>query len=179
MIAPLAQEIYDLAKGQGVCDLVRCRLKEIQSIRKVALIVIIPESISDFFKPEDFNTYPLIRVPQQFSDSRGSIVNIADGRLGDVAVIESNLNAIRANHVHKDDWHLSYLVEGEIKYYWEVDDRQDSIVIQPGQLFYTPPQVPHKMLFLKKSLFIAVAGLSRTQDNYESDTIRLDEKYFE
>jgi uncharacterized RmlC-like cupin family protein len=139
----------------------------------------IPVTISDFFKPENFETYPLIKLPQEFADSRGTIVNIADGRLGDVAVITSNSNSVRANHTHENDWHLSYLVEGEIKYFWEEDGKQNSIIIQPGQLFYTPPKVPHKMLFSKKSLFIAVAALSRTQENYENDTIRLDEKYFE
>ena len=139
----------------------------------------IPVSISDFFKPENFETYPLIQLPQEFTDSRGTIVNIADGRLGDVAVITSNSNSVRANHTHKDDWQLSYLIEGEIKYFWEENDRQNSIIIQPGQLFYTPPKVPHKMLFSKKSLFIAVAAVSRTQEHYENDTIRLDEKYFE
>ena len=140
--------------------------------------MIIPTPISDFFKPEDFETYPLILLPQEFIDSRGSIVNIADGILGDVAVIQSKTNSTRANHTHEEDWHLSYLVEGEIKYFWEEDGKQNSIMIQPGQLFYTPPKVPHKMLFLRDSLFIAVAALSRTQVNYEKDTTRLDEKYF-
>lgn len=138
----------------------------------------IPNDISNYFKFSNFSSYPIIEIPQNFIDSRGSIVNIADGKLGDVAVIKSNANSIRANHTHNEDWHLSYLVEGEIKYFWEEGDKQNSIMIQPGQLFYTPPKVPHKMLFLKDSIFIAIAALSRTQENYENDTTRLDEKYF-
>lgn len=138
----------------------------------------IPKEIDKYFQPDSFSQYPLIEIPQEFIDTRGSIANIADGALGDVAVIKSKANSIRANHTHKEDWHLSYLVEGEIKYFWEEGDKQNSIRIQPGQLFYTPPQVPHKMIFLKDSLFIAVAALSRTQENYENDTTRLDEKYF-
>ena len=138
----------------------------------------IPKEIGKYFQPDSFSHYPLIEIPQKFIDARGSIVNIADGALGDVAVITSKANSIRANHTHKEDWHLSYLVEGEIKYFWEEGDKQNSLIIRSGQLFYTPPQVAHKMLFLKDSLFIAVAALSRTQENYESDTTRLDEKYF-
>jgi uncharacterized RmlC-like cupin family protein len=138
----------------------------------------IPKELNKYFKSGSFSQYPLVKIPQEFVDARGSIVNIADGILGDVAVIKSNSNSIRANHTHKEDWHLSYLVEGEIKYFWEEGDKQNSIMIQPGQLFYTPPKVPHKMLFLKDSIFIAVAALSRTQENYENDTTRLDEKYF-
>jgi uncharacterized RmlC-like cupin family protein len=138
----------------------------------------IPVALNTYFRNGDFSSYPVIDIPQFFEDDRGSIVNIADGSLGDVAVIKSKANSIRANHTHKEDWHLSYLIEGEIKYFWEEGNKQNSIMIQPGQLFYTPPQVPHKMLFLKESLFIAVAALSRTQENYETDTTRLDEKYF-
>ena len=141
-------------------------------------MILIPAGLKKYFSDKSFSSYPLIEVPQSFSDFRGQIVNIADGNLGDVAVITSNLNAVRANHTHKEDWHLSYLVEGEIKYFWEEGDKQNSIMIQPGQLIYTPPKVPHKMLFLKDSIFIAVAALSRTQENYENDTTRLDEKYF-
>jgi uncharacterized RmlC-like cupin family protein len=140
--------------------------------------MVIPEGISQFFKPENFETYPLIHLPQEFVDSRGSIVNIADGDLGDVAVITSKPNSIRANHMHKEDWHLSYLVDGEIKYFWEEDFKQKSIIIKPGKLFYTPPKTPHKMVFLKESIFIAVAAMSRTQENYENDTTRLEDGHF-
>jgi uncharacterized RmlC-like cupin family protein len=140
--------------------------------------MVIPEGISQFFKPENFETYPLIHLPQEFIDSRGSIVNIADGDLGDVAVITSKPNSIRANHVHKEDWHLSYLVDGEIKYFWEEDFKQKSIIIKPGELFYTPPKTAHKMIFLKESIFIAVAAMSRTQENYENDTTRLEDGHF-
>jgi uncharacterized RmlC-like cupin family protein len=138
----------------------------------------IPKELTNYFIAESFLNYPLVDIPQKFLDSRGEIVNIADGELGDVAVITSKPNSIRANHTHKEDWHLSYLVEGEIKYYWENKNEQKSIIIEPGQLFYTPPQTPHKMLFLKESIFIAVAAMSRTQDNYEKDTTRLEEGYF-
>ena len=138
----------------------------------------IPEGLIHYFTEEYFKHYPIIEVPQKFIDTRGSIVNIADGTLGDVAVITSNPNSIRANHVHKEDWHLSYLVDGEIRYFWEEDLKQKSIVIKPGELFYTPPKTPHKMLFLKESIFIAVAAMSRTQENYENDTTRLEDGYF-
>ena len=139
----------------------------------------IPVSINKFFNKEHFKNYPIIQIPQDFKDNRGNIFNIADGILGDVAVITSKSNSIRANHVHNEDWHLSYLVEGEIKYFWENENHQNSIIIKPGQLFYTPPKTPHKMEFLMESVFIAVAALSRTQENYENDTTRLEDNYFD
>ena len=138
----------------------------------------IPKSLEKYFTTDTFLTYPLIKIPQQFEDNRGQIVNIADGELGDVAVITSKSNTVRANHTHKEDWHLSYLIDGEIKYFWEENATQKSIIVKPGELFYTPPKTPHKMLFLKESTFVAVAAMSRTQENYEKDTIRLDDGYF-
>ena len=138
----------------------------------------IPKELNKYFQPGSFSQYPLVEIPQKFIDTRGSIINIADGTLGDVAVITSRPNSIRANHVHKEDWHLSYLIEGKIKYFWEEDLKQKSIIIKPGELFYTPPKTPHKMLFLKESIFIAVAAMSRTQENYENDTTRLEDGYF-
>jgi uncharacterized RmlC-like cupin family protein len=111
-------------------------------------------------------------------DERGQILNIADGEIGDVAIITSFSNSTRANHIHKEDWHLSFLIDGELKYFWEHNGEQKSIIIRPGELFYTPPKTPHKMLFLKKSVFVAVAAMSRTQENYEKDTTRLDDGYF-
>jgi dTDP-4-dehydrorhamnose 3,5-epimerase-like enzyme len=138
----------------------------------------IPNALNPYFLDEHFGNYPIVDIPQFFTDDRGSIFNIADGRLGDVAVINSKANSLRANHIHKKDWHLSYLVEGEIKYFWEEDSKQKSMVIKPGELFYTPPQTPHKMLFLKESIFIAVAAMSRTQENYENDTTRLEDGHF-
>jgi uncharacterized RmlC-like cupin family protein len=138
----------------------------------------IPNALNPYFLDEHFGNYPIVDIPQFFTDDRGSIFNIADGALGDVAVITSKPNSIRANHVHKEDWHLSYLVDGEIEYFWEEDLKQKSIIIKPGELFYTPPKTPHKMLFPKESIFIAVAAMSRTQENYENDTTRLEDGHF-
>jgi quercetin dioxygenase-like cupin family protein len=142
---------------------------------------IIPEEISAYFQPQNFINYPTVSVPQEFEDSRGKILNIADGVLGDVSVINSKKGAIRANHVHKDDWHLCYLIEGEITYYWKEDIGsldQNQRRITPGEMIYTPPQTPHKLVFNEASIFITISRLSRLIDKYESDTRRLDDEYF-
>lgn len=143
--------------------------------------MMIPVSLSSMFSDIHFENYPFVAIPQVFQDSRGSILNIADGAIGDVAVIESDTDAIRANHYHDDDWHLSYLVSGSMKYQWK--DSLDSVetkevIVQAGQMIYSPSGVPHKMIFLEKSIFIAVAALSRSKENYESDTHRLAEDFF-
>ena len=141
----------------------------------------IPNSLSSIFTAKHFADYPKVLVPQNFVDDRGSIKNIADGKFGDVAVITSKANSIRANHVHDHDWHLSYLVSGSMKYYWRTElntKNSESIVVNAGEMIYTPPKVPHKMVFSEDSIFIAISGLSRVQENYEADTKKLLDDYF-
>ena len=142
----------------------------------------IPKELSKIFTEDHFKNYPKVLVPQNFEDERGIIKNIADGKLGDVAVITSKANSVRANHVHDNDWHLSYIVSGSMKYFWknEVETGETkSIVVKVGEMVYTPKKSPHKMQFLEDSTFIAISQLSRVQENYEEDTKRLPDNFFE
>jgi dTDP-4-dehydrorhamnose 3,5-epimerase-like enzyme len=141
----------------------------------------IPKELSVIFNMEHFEYYPFIEIPQKFADDRGLIQNLVDGMIGDVAIIDSNINSIRANHIHKLDWHFSYLTHGSMTYSWkELDSvlQTKSILVSEGQMIFTPPKTPHKMEFLEKSQFIAISALSRSQDNYEADTERLSFDYF-
>lgn len=141
----------------------------------------IPKTLSNIFNQQHFIHYPKVQIPQEFVDERGSIKNIADGQLGDVAIIASNANSIRANHVHEQDWHLSYVVYGRMLYFWKLDmqdNLENSIIVNVGEMVYTPPKVPHKMVFLEDSLFIAISELSRLQKNYEADTKKLPDNFF-
>lgn len=138
-------------------------------------------NLSSLFQDDHFKEYPLVSIPQVFQDQRGVIRNIADGALGDVAFITSAKGAVRANHIHHLDWHLTFLVSGRMIYQWKVlplNDSEERIEISAGQLFYTPANTPHKMTFLEESQFIAVSGLHRDKDSYESDTKRLAEDFF-
>ena len=142
----------------------------------------IPKELSKIFTEVHFKNYPKVLVPQNFEDERGVIKNIADGKLGDVAIITSKANSIRANHVHDDDWHFSYLVSGSMKYFWKSGieaSETKSVVVKAGEMVYTPKKSPHKMQFLEDSIFIAVSQLSRVQENYEEDTKRLPDDFFE
>jgi uncharacterized RmlC-like cupin family protein len=68
-----------------------------------------------------------------------------------------------------------------MKYSWKpMDDSsdQESIIATEGDLIYTPPLVAHKMEFLEESCFIAISALSRNQENYEADTVRLEATHF-
>ena len=68
-----------------------------------------------------------------------------------------------------------------MKYYWRTDlntENSESMVVNAGEMIYTPPKVPHKMVFLEDSVFIAISGLSRVQENYEADTNKLLDNFF-
>jgi uncharacterized RmlC-like cupin family protein len=108
----------------------------------------IPKELSKIFTEDHFKNYPKVLVPQNFEDERGVIKNIADGKLGDVAIITSKANSVRANHVHDDDWHLSFLVSGSMKYFWKSEieaSETKSVVVKAGEMVYTPKKSPHKM----------------------------------
>ena len=131
----------------------------------------IPVELLDYFSPMHFSTYPKIRIPQSYEDNRGLIINIADGNLGDVAIIDSRSGAIRANHVHETDWHLSYCLSGNLLYsYLENLSVRHEVEIESGELFFTPASVPHRMQFLSDTILVVVSRNSRKSDKYEEDT---------
>jgi dTDP-4-dehydrorhamnose 3,5-epimerase-like enzyme len=140
----------------------------------------IPKELAAYFNEVNFENYPLVEIPQKYIDTRGQILNIADGQLGDVALITSTTDAIRANHYHQEDWHLCFLLSGQLRYEWKDFDEKDAnyIEVSESQMIFTPKKVAHKLTFLTPSTFIAVSKLSRKQNDYERDTIKLPFEYF-
>jgi quercetin dioxygenase-like cupin family protein len=68
-----------------------------------------------------------------------------------------------------------------MKYYWSTDlenSKPESIVVNTGEMVYTPPKAPHKMVFLEDSVFVAISNLSRVQESYEADTKKLSDNFF-
>jgi len=129
----------------------------------------------------NLSNYPLIESIQTFSDTRGIIINLADGDIGDVAVITSEAGAIRANHFHREDWHICYLLNGKSKYFWKnnLESGSHNLEIVAGMSVITPPLVPHKFEFIEKSTMIVISKLSRLKDNYDTDTNKLNPNVFE
>ena len=136
----------------------------------------IPKELAKYFTNANLVDYPKISIPQVFEDDRGVITNIADGLIGDVAVITSKAGSIRASHLHKTDWHLTYLVHGEMEYFWKATQTEpsNSVKLSAGECVISLPGEPHKMIFKSDSIMIAVSKNSRLQDSYESGTIRID-----
>lgn len=128
--------------------------------------------------PQGVHTEVLRQPVKVASDPRGIIEQLAEGEFKSVLRITSKAGTVRANHYHKQDSHLCYLVRGKIEYVTRdaLNDQAplERLVIQPGQLFYTPPMVAHAMVFLEDSEFYCFTTSSRrTQKHYEDDVVRV------
>ena len=133
----------------------------------------VPQELDQYFDSGNFEDYPLITIPQKFYDERGTILNLADGKLGDVALIKSSTGAIRANHYHLEDWHLCYVINGKLNYSWKSFDDDlapSSMEVKSGSLIFTPKLIAHKLEFLEPTSLIIVSKLSRISSKYELDT---------
>jgi len=122
------------------------------------------------------------RLERAHIDRRGSLQVIASSRslgtrFGSVVVIASKKGTVRANHRHHEDSHLCYVVSGKMLYLERKPGAvrpNKRVVVPAGRAVFTPPKVDHAMKFLKDTVFITVADRHRSQDDYESDLVRLD-----
>lgn len=121
----------------------------------------------------------VIRPSEILEDSaRGIIEKLAEGNFQSILRITSKAGTVRANHYHKRDSHLCYLVKGKIEYVWRdaLDEAAplSRMLIEPGQLFFTPPMVAHAMVFLADSEFYCFSTEPRHgQAAYEDEIVRV------
>ena len=118
-----------------------------------------------------------IKLQPPHTDDRGAIQMLVDFPIGSALVITSKKGSVRGNHYHKEDDHYSFLASGLIEYHHRPADSSqpaEVIIIQPGQMFYSPPLVVHTMKFLEDSVFYVFAKLNRDQESYEADVVRVD-----
>lgn len=122
-------------------------------------------------------------IKPEFIDERGGITRVLDdGRttIRSVLLITCKKGSIRANHYHKKDSHYSYLLSGRMEYTEQPVDangkpqgKKETVIIEAGDMVYSPPMVIHAMNFLEDSSFLALATESRHQSAYEEDTVRV------
>lgn len=120
--------------------------------------------------------YPRIPLVVSFSDKRGIIQNVVTDGVKSVVVITSKAGSERASHVHEEDDHICYVVQGEIDYYFrDVGDTNPPkmVKILEGGAFYTPPHVEHTMAFVHDTIFLTLSRQSRTPEEYEADLTRI------
>ena len=118
----------------------------------------------------------IVDMERPFADARGSIQPLVDLPMESCVLIESKKGTVRANHYHKTDWHFCYVLKGRIEYYHRPQDSAatpEMVAVDQGQLFFTPPQVEHAMVFTEDTAFLTFGRNSRAQDVYEADVVRV------
>lgn len=119
-------------------------------------------------------------ITPEFVDERGAITMVLDENdlpVKSVLLITCAKGAIRANHYHKEDSHWAFMLKGSMEY-TEVpvgasEDKKEVVIVEAGDMVYSPPMVTHAMRFLEDSVFLAFATKSRKDGAYEDDTVRV------
>ena len=120
---------------------------------------------------------PLVDLQSPFVDQRGSIQPLVDLMMKSAVMIESKAGSLRANHYHKTDWHYCYVISGKIEYFHRKlnsSKKPELIIVEQGNMVFTPPLVEHCMKFPDDTLFLTLSRNPRDQSTYEADVVRVD-----
>lgn len=116
------------------------------------------------------------KLEPAFSDDRGSITDILDENVGHVGLITFTKGATRANHYHKVSVQYDYILSGKIRLVVCKPDgsaREDHVLVA-GMATEVPPGIVHAYIAEEDSSMIDITTLSRADNGYEQDTIRVD-----
>jgi quercetin dioxygenase-like cupin family protein len=93
-----------------------------------------------------------------------------------VAIIHSKAGAVRSNHWHKTDWHYLFVLSGTMVYRWRYANQpretEREIIVEPGQMVFTPEGVWHSTGFPVDTTLISMSRLGRSHTEHESDVVR-------
>jgi len=120
---------------------------------------------------------PIVSLPAPFEDARGAIQTLVDGGIQSVQVITSKAGSVRANHYHRSDSHFMYVLRGTMKYFHRRAGDTAAptwLLVQEGQMVFTPPLVEHAVEFLQDSVLLNITGKPRDQGSYEGDLVRVE-----
>ena len=126
-------------------------------------------------KKEIWPDKPIVNLEKPFVDLRGSIQPLVDSIMKSAVMIHSKAGSLRANHYHKTDWHYCYVISGKIEYYYKElnsDKTPELLIVEKGNMVFTPPLVEHCMKFPEDTLFLTLSRNPRDQETYELDVIR-------
>ncbi|GAB6052612.1 hypothetical protein JCM17960_14320 [Magnetospira thiophila] len=119
----------------------------------------------------------IVPLERPFVDDRGAIQPLVDRMMKSAVLIDSKAGALRANHYHKTDWHYCYVLSGTIEYYHRPTGSTEDpelLLVQAGQMVFTPPMVDHGMKFPVDTTFLTLSRNPRDQATYEADVVRVD-----
>lgn len=117
-------------------------------------------------------------IQPEYTDARGGITKVLDDgktAIRSILLITSKPGSIRANHYHKTDAHYCYLISGSMEYFEKPVEGGEltKVIVKAGDVIFTSPMIMHAMRFLEDTTFFAFALNSRSQAEYEADTVRV------
>ena len=123
-------------------------------------------------------------LKKSFEDKRGKIIDIFVNLPKDhCSIITFNKGAVRGNHYHKKSCQFSFLLSGELDFYFgKVDKKNGKLkklkkrTIKKNTLITHEPYEAHAFRSKKNSVMIAFSCGVRGGKNYEKDTFRLKNK---
>ena len=123
-------------------------------------------------------------LKKNFEDKRGKIIDIFVNLPKDhCSIITFNKGAVRGNHYHKKSCQFSFLLSGELDFYFgKVDKKNGKLkklkkkTIKKNTLITHKPYEAHAFRSKKNSIMIAFSCGVRGGKNYEKDTFRLKTK---
>jgi dTDP-4-dehydrorhamnose 3,5-epimerase-like enzyme len=118
----------------------------------------------------------IIKTELRNKDARGSILSICDIPCKNVSIINCKKDTIRSNHYHKKDYHIMYVVKGEIDYFYKTikGKKMNYLKVKKDDLIFTPPMEVHATYFQKNTVLIVSSKNPRDQATYENDTVRVE-----
>jgi quercetin dioxygenase-like cupin family protein len=110
-------------------------------------------------------------------DARGVIQDLL-GPVDAVTEIVTWEGGIRGNHVHARTTQWTYIVDGLLRVAWTEDDGVHTCQYGPGNLITEAAGVPHAWQAVTDCRVLVFTKGPRSGGDYESDTRRLDERYW-
>lgn len=117
-----------------------------------------------------------VPLGEPFVNQNGFIENLLTKPNNHVSHIFSKKGTVRANHWHRTDWHYSYVVRGKVLYFERPvgsTEIPEPRVFTARQMFFTPPNLEHAMLFAEDTDFITMARNVRLHEQHEEDVVRM------
>lgn len=116
------------------------------------------------------------KVEPVHADDRGSIHDVLNENVGHVGYITFTKGSLRAKHYHHKSTQYDYVLSGKIRVVvCNIDGsgREDHIV-EAGMATEIPPGIVHTYIAEEDSSMIDITTLSRSDNGYEEDTVRVD-----
>jgi dTDP-4-dehydrorhamnose 3,5-epimerase-like enzyme len=118
-----------------------------------------------------------IFLKNNFVDGRGFIKDILyDTEINHVTLIYSKKGSVRGNHYHKRTVQYTYVVDGNIKYFFKKiksKNKPKKLLLKKNSFIRTNSNEIHAFKFLKNSQIIVFSSGLRGGKDYEKDTFRI------